>query len=127
MVAGPDCYKGSHSGGTILAPLTQPAGAGFAVDTVGDGGAISLGADVAACRVGGSLQSLTAQLALSLQSVLIGGQIKQPLSTVAANDMGLADGDLGDSHSHHGGDAGTGQAIGAGHDLRVWWGLLLPP
>jgi len=40
--------------------------------------------------------------------------------------VGLTDGDLGNSHSNHGGDAGAGQAIVAGHCLVGCVGDLCP-
>jgi hypothetical protein len=109
-------YIHSDCAGAVLAPTYQPAVAGLAEYSVANGAAISQRDHAAACGIRSSLQSLAAQLTLSLQSSLTGGQVKQPLGTVAANDGVVANGDLGQGHSHHSGDAGGGQTVRAGHD-----------
>ena len=120
-------YKGSHCGVVILTPVPKPQVGSFAEHTVPNGAAIAKGDDRAASSISSSLESLAAQLALCRESSLAGGQIEQPLCPMAANDGRLAQGDLGNGHSHHGGDAGAGQTVRAGHDLRVLWRLLSPP
>jgi len=126
-LAGPNVHNPSHRGVAVLAPVAEPAVAGLAEHTVPDGAAIGQGDGTAACCIGGNLESLAAQLALSLESSLRGGQVKQPLSTVAANHLGVANGHTGHGHSHHGGDAGAGQTVGAGHDSRKVVGASLAP
>ena len=111
-------YIRSHCAGAVLAPLAQSAVAGLAEHTVPDGAAIGQGDHTAASSISSDLQSLAAQLALCRESSLAGGQVEQPLCPMAANDGGLAQGDLSKGHSHHGGDAGAGQTVRAGHGLK---------
>lgn len=120
-------YIGSHRGVAVLAPVAKPAVAGLAEHTVPDGAAIGQGDDGAASGIGGSLQGLAAQLALSLECSLTGGQVEQPLSTMAAHDGGFLDGALGQGNRHDGGDAGAGEAVGAGHWSRLVVGASLAP
>ena len=119
-------YICSHRGVAILAPIAKPAVASLAVNTVPDGLAIH-GDHRAASSISGSLQGLAAQLALRGKGNLTGGQIEQPLGTVAAHDGGFLDGALGKGNSDDGGNAGAGQTVRAGHGLRGLWGLLSPP
>lgn len=128
MEGGPKPPEHSSDWGVaVLAPVAESAVAGLAVDSVADSGAIAQGDDGAASSISGSLQGLAAQLTLGGEGGLTGGQVKQPLGTMATHDGGLLDGSLGQGHSHDGGDAGAGQTVRAGHGLRVLWGLLSPP
>ena len=126
-LAGPNVHNPSHRGIVVLAPVTQAQVAGLAEHTVPDGAAIGQGDHTAASSISSSLESLAAQLALSLESSLRGGQVKQPLSTVAANHLGVADGHTGHSHGDGGGDAGASQTVGAGHDSQEVVGASLAP
>ena len=110
-LAGPNVHNPSHCAGAVLAPAHKPAVAGLAEYSVANGAAISQRDHAAACGIRSSLQSLAAKLTLSLQSGLAGGQVKQPLCPMAANDGVVANGDLGQGHRHHSGDAGAGEAI----------------
>lgn len=120
-------YNPSHRGVTILAPVTQPAVTGLAEHSVTDGAAIGQGQDAAASGIGSSLQSLAAKLAFLGQSGVTGGQIEQPLSTVAAHDGGFLDGALGQGNSNDGGDAGAGETVRTGHDPQGVVGASLAP
>ena len=124
-LAGPIVHKPSHRGVAVLAPVTQAQVAGLGEHTVPDGATVAKGDNGAACSVGGSLESLAAQLALGGEGGLAGGEVEQPLSTVAANHLGLADGALGNSHGDHGGDAGAGETVR--HGSRVVVGASLAP
>jgi len=105
----------SHRRVAVLAPVTKPAVAGLAVNSVANG-TVPHGDGAAACSISGGLQGLAAQLALRGKGDLRGGQVKQPLSTVAAHDGGFLDGALGEGHGDDGGNSGAGETVGAVHD-----------
>ena len=116
-LTGPNVHNPSHCARAVLAPAHKPAVAGLAEYSVANGAAISQRDHAAACGIRSSLQSLAAQLTLSLQSGLAGGQIEQPLSPMSANNGMVADGDLGQSNSHYSRNAGAGEAVRAVHCL----------
>ena len=109
-MAGPNVHNPSHRGVAVLAPVPKPQVGSLAENTVPDG-TVPDGNNRAASSIGGNLESFAAQLALSLESGLAGGQVEKPLSTVAAHDGGLGNGHTGNGNGNHGGDAGAGQTV----------------
>ena len=130
-LAGPFVHNSSHSGVAVLRPTHQPSVGCFAENSVSDG-VITDGDAAAASCICCRLQGFAGQLAFGFESSLAGGQIEQPLGPVTTENHGLGNGDLGQGHSNHLGQAAGGQAVtvgggvGAGHNLRVVVRVVVP-